>query len=179
MAFPALSLPKLVLGWISVSSLLVVWDAAFVLLRPRTLVGGDLHYLFSPYALYIEVDRLYGDLEDKFVVAQSLMNLLEVGLALIGLFWYVRSSKAASCARWCGSLLMLIAQSMTLGKTVLYIGLDWMQGWKHTAHNDTVTFLSLYLLPNGMWIWMPAVVICSIFGRVVAGAYRNEKAKTA
>ena len=34
--------------WFSLASLLVVWDAFFILLRPRTLPGGDLHAFWKP-----------------------------------------------------------------------------------------------------------------------------------
>jgi hypothetical protein len=58
--------------WLISSALICAWDCAFVLLRPRTLPGGDLHTpWFSPYATYIEVDRSYQDMENAFVQAQS------------------------------------------------------------------------------------------------------------
>ena len=38
--------------WLACSSILVLYDAGYVLLRPRTLPGGDLSHLWQPYVLY-------------------------------------------------------------------------------------------------------------------------------
>ena len=42
------SCTKLSVLWLILSSLVVIWDAGFVLLRPRTLPGGDLHQFWKP-----------------------------------------------------------------------------------------------------------------------------------
>jgi hypothetical protein len=39
---------KLSIFWFVLSSLVVVWDVAFVLLRPWTFPGGYLHLLWKP-----------------------------------------------------------------------------------------------------------------------------------
>lgn len=39
---------RLICFWLFVSTLLVAWDSGFVLLRPRSMPGGDLHYLWKP-----------------------------------------------------------------------------------------------------------------------------------
>ena len=94
MTFTPYLLLRLVCAWLLLSTIVVAWDAGFVLLRPRSLPGGDLHYLWKPCkgthsptplpiyftwcgsftvdTLYIEVDTRYGDMEDAFCIAQSL-----------------------------------------------------------------------------------------------------------
>jgi hypothetical protein len=64
------------------AGLICIWDASFVLLRPRTMPGGDLHKFWAPYALYIQVDHLYGDLKDTFVFWVAILNLIEVYIFL-------------------------------------------------------------------------------------------------
>jgi hypothetical protein len=72
--------PRLGLLWFTVASLIVSWDSAFVLLRPKTLPGGDWHHFFKPYALYIQIDTRYGDMTDTFGYAQSWANVVEIVL---------------------------------------------------------------------------------------------------
>lgn len=55
-----ISTPLIVKTWLLISSIICTWDASFVLLRPRSMPGGDLHKYFAPYSLYVEIDKLYG-----------------------------------------------------------------------------------------------------------------------
>jgi len=61
--------------WLIVSSLLVVWDALYILYRPATMKGGQYFKYFFPYDTYITIDPLYGNLTDKFVVVQTQCNV--------------------------------------------------------------------------------------------------------
>ena len=73
--------PVWIARWLALSSLIVTWDASFVLLRPWS-VG---HPLWHPYTQYVQIDKLYGDMSDNFVYAQSLVNLVENCLNLSAL----------------------------------------------------------------------------------------------
>jgi hypothetical protein len=94
-------LPGGVVAWFVLSFPVCLWDALFVLLRPRTMPGGDLawfwgpctsipipipihedfwpfsHFICSPMLVrrldetYIAVDRRYQDLNDGFNIAQA------------------------------------------------------------------------------------------------------------
>eukprot|EP00955_Chlamydomonas_euryale_P114833 366307-Chlamydomonas_euryale.AAC.1 len=44
--------------WLVISGVLVVWDAGYVLMRPRSMPGGDLFWLWRPYPLYASVSQL-------------------------------------------------------------------------------------------------------------------------
>jgi hypothetical protein len=68
--------PKYIQIWLLISSLVVIYDAAYVLLRPDSMKGGSLFKYFFPYELYIQVDTLYGDIHDKFGIIQSWLNLV-------------------------------------------------------------------------------------------------------
>ena len=54
--------PFIVKLWLAVQLIVVSWDATYVLLRPRTMEGGDLFLFFSPYKLYITIDHLYANI---------------------------------------------------------------------------------------------------------------------
>lgn len=75
------------LAWIFASPVIVLWDAAYVLLRPITMPGGPIHRpMWVPYELYSRVDYLYGfpglERGDGIVAAYAVMNLLESCLYL-------------------------------------------------------------------------------------------------
>lgn len=61
-------------AWLALSGLIVIYDASYCLLRPRSMPGGDLFHVFKPYKLYGEADQLYGTLgwkhNDGFCSAQ-------------------------------------------------------------------------------------------------------------
>lgn len=60
MASAAYRPPTLINLWFLVSSALVFWDSGYMLLRPRSMRGGDLFRFWAPYELYGSVDFVYG-----------------------------------------------------------------------------------------------------------------------
>ena len=57
--------PKWVSVWLCITTLIVLWDASFVLNRPASFTN----MIWYPYRDYVKIDMLYGDMEDAFVVA--------------------------------------------------------------------------------------------------------------
>ena len=125
---------RLTLLWLAVSLPLVVWDTLYILLRPRTMPGGALHWpLWVPYALYGEVDHVYGwvafHARDGFTAAQGSLNAVETAMSLFYLWEVLRGSSSSVKAgvRRVGGrvggravLVGFSAAVMTLSKTVLY-----------------------------------------------------------
>lgn len=74
--------------WLALSSIIVIIDAGYILLRPHTFEGGSYFWFYWPYANYAAVDKSYGlagfENNDGFVVAQSVMNLVEVVVTVGG-----------------------------------------------------------------------------------------------
>ncbi|KAF0978117.1 hypothetical protein FDP41_002632 [Naegleria fowleri] len=162
--------PLIITVWLVAQLFVTTWDFTFVLLRPRTMKGGDLFAFWAPYDLYIQVDKSYGQLDNGFVIAQSIMNIVEITLVLIGL---VRRKS------FDGFLLILSASLMSFSKTVLYMLVDICGGFEFTAHNDWFTFITLYFLPSFVWIVFPAIVLIWGYG-ILKGIYRAavEQQKT-
>jgi hypothetical protein len=121
------------LFWLAVSLPLVAWDCGYVLLRPRTMPGGDLQWpLYLPYALYGEIDHIYGwkafNANNGFTGAQGLLNVVET--VMYGYYAWVYYQNAVSVSGGRKVVLgrpaataVLVAFSaavMTLSKTVLY-----------------------------------------------------------
>ncbi|THC97005.1 hypothetical protein EYZ11_003509 [Aspergillus tanneri] len=68
--------------WLVVSIPLVLWDSGYVLLRPHSMPGNNLHApLWTPYALYGTIDHMYGwpayNARNGFTAAQTVLNLVE------------------------------------------------------------------------------------------------------
>lgn len=129
------------LAWLAISLPLVIWDTGYVLGRPLTMPGGALHWpVWSPYALYGEVDHIYGfkqwNARNGFTAAQGSLNLIETLLYLAYLYlWQTQGQPVAGAGVWpSGStrkglvgrvagwavLLAFSSAVMTLSKTVLY-----------------------------------------------------------
>ena len=132
----------LALVWMAVSLPLVAWDTGYVLLRPLSMPGGSLHWpLWQPYALYGEVDHMYGfkqyNAGNGFTSAQGTMNLLET--AMYGAYLYVWWTRGKALggkyngrrgvSGRAGGLAVLLgfaAAVMTLSKTLLYCKSSWV-----------------------------------------------------
>ncbi|KAK4135228.1 hypothetical protein BT67DRAFT_433376 [Trichocladium antarcticum] len=115
----------LTLLWLAISLPLVAWDTAYVLLRPRSMPGGSLHWpLWAPYALYGEIDHMYGRkqwaLGNGFPAAQALMNAAETAIAAV----------------------------MTVSKTVLYWLNEYCSGFDNIGHNRPVTLFFPWIIPK-------------------------------
>ncbi len=124
------------LVWLAVSLPLVIWDTGYVLLRPWSMPGGALHWpLWAPYALYGEVDHMYGfkqfDARNGFTGAQGLLNAIETLMYGVYLYvWWAYGKPTAAkygggkgISGRAGGFAVLVAFSaavMTVSKTVLY-----------------------------------------------------------
>lgn len=141
--------PWWVWWWFVVSTILVAWDTGFVLARPRSFAGGDLHFLWKPYALYEKIDLVYSrswyDRRDGFTSAQgasllsrslslawpsssadgidelaAMMNIVESVLNVLYLWLAARESPEAVLVGFTGA-------TMTSAKTILYWLRDWVR----------------------------------------------------
>ncbi|KAI9740698.1 MAG: hypothetical protein M1818_004663 [Claussenomyces sp. TS43310] len=175
---------KLTLLWLLVSLPLVIWDSVYVLLRPLTMPGGALYWpLYVPYELYGRTDYMYGwkayHERNGFPSAQGALNVVETLLYAFYLYLalaYGESSPAAgrgapkparagrlgqerSVDGKAGALAVMIAFSasiMTLSKTVLYGLNEYFSGFQHIGHNSILELFFLWVVPNGLWIVLPA-----------------------
>merc|ERR1711879_483618 len=147
-----------VVAWFVLSFPVCLWDALFVLLRPRTMPGGDLAWFWGPYETYIAVDRRYQDLNDGFNIAQAWMNLFEIAVGLVALFLHFRGRQSAH-------LFAFSSQLMCFAKTVIYFLSDHVTGWAYTKHNDLQSFWLLFAIPSGVWL------VFSLWTVIVEGRY--------
>ncbi|CAL1711047.1 unnamed protein product [Somion occarium] len=124
---------------------------------PRSMKGGDLHWIWKPYELYQEVDYVYGthalERGDGFTNAQSLLNIVEnfMNIGYLYLAHIVESPVAP--------LLGFASAVMTLSKTVLYWAQEYYCGGCAVGHNDLKTLIVYWIIPNGLWLVVPSFII--------------------
>jgi len=90
---------------------------------------------------------------------------VEVILGFIVLILNARNSPRTAALAFTVSL-------MTLWKTVLYClqYTDLCGGGTYHSHNDAFTNFLYLWLPNGIWVVVPFLVVCRLWGRVSRGA---------
>ncbi|KAK9453527.1 hypothetical protein V1511DRAFT_504977 [Dipodascopsis uninucleata] len=157
--------------WIIVSSILVFWDATYMLLRPHSMPGGKLHFFWKPYALYGEIDQVYGvlALEDNhgFSAAQSILTLVEMVFNLI--YLYLVCSKKNERCRLLGAFIGLLSATSCFSKTCLYMLSEVCSGNKYTGHNPWDRYIFLYVLPSSPWILVNFYMMIDISKQLIEG----------
>ncbi|KAM0749864.1 hypothetical protein T439DRAFT_326758 [Meredithblackwellia eburnea MCA 4105] len=159
-------------AWIAISTCIVFWDAGFCLLRPHSMKGGKLFWIWQPYDLYSTVDLVYGHeafrTGDGFTSAQALLNLVENFINIRYLLLAKERSPSAILVGFTGAC-------FTFWKTVLYWLMDQQCGWCQTGHNSQKDWWILFAVPNGLWIIVPFIVML-IFGSEIAASLRVASA---
>ncbi|KAF3931353.1 hypothetical protein ABW19_dt0210523 [Dactylella cylindrospora] len=173
----------LFLLWLTVSLPLVVWDFGYVFLRPHSMPGGKYHLLWKPYAIYCEVDLIYGfkHFYDKkgFNPAQSTLNFFET-LTYSYYFWLVASYGIGEGSVYSGKRLVgkkaavaavvgLSACVATFWKTVLYWLVEPLGSFENIGHNSLKNLILFWILPNGLWIIFPAIGIYTFGNEIIEG----------
>ncbi|KAK9458991.1 uncharacterized protein V1516DRAFT_680645 [Lipomyces oligophaga] len=145
---------KFVVSWLLIGAILVVWDATYLLFRPLSFPGGSLHWIWSPYEVYMEIDYVYGlpAFEDGngFATGQAIINLFESTMNFI--FVYTSLFSSNKSLRLAGAFIGLTGAMSSFSKTVLYFLTEYFSGWKYVGHNTTMDFYTLYILPSAPWI---------------------------
>ncbi|KAL2043085.1 hypothetical protein N7G274_004145 [Stereocaulon virgatum] len=155
-----------VLLWLIISLPLVVWDAAYVFGRPYTMPDGWLHSpIWTPYALYGEVDYIYGwkawNEHNGFTAAQTALNVIEsIGyIAYLWVVWKFGEGKKRVLPNAWGGVACLVGFGlcvMTVSKTALYWLNESFSGFENIGHNDPLSLLFLWIIPNGAWLVFPS-----------------------
>jgi hypothetical protein len=153
-------LPRWVVMWFGLSTIVVVWDALFVLCRPASFPGGEWAFLWEfAYTTYLAVDRSYADVTNHTVAALSFVSLLEAcGVAVM--------LRANAIGRGRIALLLaVVLGSLTGAKTVLFFLIEAFSGFAFIGHNAVVPLMAFYVIPNGLWIGMPFFIAFRMGGR--------------
>ena len=175
-------LPTWITTWIFLTTIIVIWDALWVLFARYHIDSPSSPYhtlakaVWQPYELYISVDRRYADKGDGFVVAQSWVNLAELLLAMYAAFLNHRRCQEAK-------LWAFLSSFATFLKTFIYFGCEiWStvspsdgpaHAFHYTWHNDEFSFWILFVLPSSFWLVIPAL-ISVVLGSHIAEALHGD-----
>lgn len=146
-------IPVWILIVLCLSMVITLWDALFVLLRPESLPGGSLAFIWKPYAKYITIDTAYQNMHEPFVVAQAIMTLFEISIGCFALYFYF--TKRHSLA----TLLAFSSLLLTGAKTILIFVEEAASNFVHVAQNSLHDLILLYVIPNGIWVVVPLVCV--------------------
>ncbi|KAK7691463.1 hypothetical protein QCA50_004862 [Cerrena zonata] len=160
--------------WFLLTIPIIFWDAGYCFMRPRSMRGGDLHWIWKPYELYQEIDLVYGvkalENGDGFTNAQSLLNIVENFMNIGYLYLaHVSGSPAAP-------LLGFASAVMTLSKTVLYWAQEFYCGGCAVGHNDLQTLIIYWIIPNGLWLIVPSFIISRLSKDILASLRATDQA---
>ncbi|KAH9829852.1 uncharacterized protein C8Q71DRAFT_717698 [Rhodofomes roseus] len=159
--------------WFAISIPIIFWDAGYCFMRPRSMEGGDLHWIWKPYALYQKVDHIYGvkalEEGDGFTNAQSLLNIVENFMNIAYLYLaHVKGTPAAS-------LLGFASAIMTLSKTALYFLQEHYCGYCSIGHNTVHDLIFLWIIPNGFWLLLPTIIIWQFAKDITSALHVAER----
>jgi hypothetical protein len=156
-------LTKGVIVWLVASSVIVIFDATYILNRPDTLPGGKYGQYFTVYQIYTQYDTLYGgQVKDYFADIIAYLNLAEVAVTFIGMLLSVRKNKKDHLK---GAIWIIAASAFVFWKTIIYFWYDiqYMSAPTKWFAPDAIAF---YYVPNSFWILCPLWTILSIGKRI-------------
>jgi len=162
--------------WFLFTAPLMLWDAGYCLMRPRSMVGGDLHWIWKFYELYEKVDYVYGvkAFEDGegFAGAAAILNILEISVNIIYLYQaHIRRSDVAPLFGYTGAV-------MTLAKTILYTSQEYFCNGCSVGHNELHVTITLWVLPNLVWILFSTLIIRRLGQDIMSSIRQSQAVKT-
>ncbi|KZT25890.1 hypothetical protein NEOLEDRAFT_1064358 [Neolentinus lepideus HHB14362 ss-1] len=155
--------------WFLLTTPVIFWDASYCFMRPRSMKGGDLHWIWKPYEIYQEVDYVYGvkalQEGDGFPNAQSFLNVVETLFNILYIYLVHLSPSPTA------PLIGFASATMTLSKTALY----WLQEYYcagcSVGHNNLIDLIVYWVIPNGLWLVFPSLIVYQL-GKDISGALR-------
>ncbi|KAG2353036.1 hypothetical protein BDR07DRAFT_1434996 [Suillus spraguei] len=134
--------------WFVLSAPVIFWDVGYCFMRPRSMLGGDLHWIWKPYEIYQNIDFVYGTkaLEENngFTNAQSFLNIVET--------------------------LMNLAY--------VYLAHEYYCGFCAIGHNTMSDLIVYWIIPNGIWIVIPSLIVLRLGKDIATSLHVAERAAT-
>ncbi|KAK5110066.1 hypothetical protein LTR62_006311 [Meristemomyces frigidus] len=155
--------------------------------------------LWMPYELYGQVDHVYGwkswDAHNGWTAAQGTFNVFETVAYGVYLYWvytYGKQEKVqgrgapdvgtlgrlkalgesrtvhGKIATW-AVLVAFSTASLTFFKTVLYWLVEAYSGFDNIGHNDVMSLIFLWIIPNGAWLVLPLYMMYVFGAEILQG----------
>ncbi|KAJ7926147.1 hypothetical protein B0H13DRAFT_1972884 [Mycena leptocephala] len=150
--------------WFLLTAPIIAWDIGYCFMRPRSMEGGDLHWIWAP--VYGSYQNVYGipafEKGDGFPNAQSLLNIVETLMNLVYLY-------TAHVTAWPPApLIGFTAAAMTLSKTVLYWAQEYYCDFCAIGHNSLEDIIKYWVLTSGIWIVVPSLILVRLGKDLIA-----------
>jgi len=153
--------------WLLFSALVSLQEAAFLYLRPRSLRGGSLAYLFPHYSVYVELDGLFADPVDRTLRLLSAASLVEVPVQLLVAVYAMPASAGLPAAT-----LGLSVLAATVVKTGLFLAYD----WPHVVDSAAGGWARLIVVGASLpWIIVPLTGMVAVHRRLRRVLGRSER----
>lgn len=146
--------PAWVRAWYIANFVILVPDAAYILLRPRSLEDGDLGWLFPIFHIYARIDSLFKD-KDLVVQCIYVIGLLDIIFMTYLMVCYGRYSRNISYA-----LLVIIRASGLAVKTAVYL----MYSYSFIVPRWVIPVMMM----NSLWVTVPLLIISNVSRNIVA-----------
>lgn len=164
---PTTLLPAWVRIWHLVNLLIITPDFLFITLRPHSLTGGRLAFLFPAFNLYATKDALFFDTSDL----TTRCIYVVCGLDVLVVFYLVLAG-ARTRRRPSYALLCMAREVSVATKTAVYLMYSYyfiVPSWRVGT-----------TIMNGTWVWIPLLVCLAIGSRISKAleTFGKEKAES-
>ncbi|KAJ3513728.1 hypothetical protein NLJ89_g2789 [Agrocybe chaxingu] len=155
--------------WFLITAPIILWDAGYVLMRPRSMEGGDLRWFWSGFDTYERIDNVYSvkGYHDKtgFAPAAAVSNLVETSLNLIYIYGvYISPRNTAPIFGFAGA-------GLTLAKTTIWVLQEHFCGRcsYFAGRTDFPETLKFWIAPNVVWFTFCSLIVVRL-GRDIASS---------
>ncbi|KDR78743.1 hypothetical protein GALMADRAFT_223993 [Galerina marginata CBS 339.88] len=161
--------------WFLITAPIILWDAGYVLMRPRSMEGGDLRWFWSGFDTYERIDNVYSvkGYHEKagFAPAAAVSNLIETSLNLIYLYSvYLSPRNIAPLFGFAGA-------GLTLSKTTIWVLQEYFCGLcSRTETSDFYEILKFWIAPNVVWFTLCSLIVVRL-GRDISASLSRPSPK--
>lgn len=153
-------MPSWIRTWYLVNLFVLIPDWMYIMLRPRSLEGGDLAYLFRILNIYARVDKLFSDYKNKFVHYIYLLGTFDIAIC-----FYLWASFQRNAATPAFAIACICREVFVSTKTALYL----LYSFDFIAPRWRVP---VYLM-NSLFVLLPAVIVWQV-SRAILDAFASD-----
>jgi len=107
--------------WLLLCTAGIVYDTLYIQLRPLSFRYNIYEWKFEPYQVYQFFDTLKTNMEDQFVVLQSWLSLVELGIFWLSMLMNLIPSRKV---KYWAAVGVIVASAFTFWKTTIYLWYD-------------------------------------------------------
>lgn len=156
----SVSVPSWARAWYIANLFILIPDWLFVMLRPRSLTGGDLAHIFSLFNVYARVDTLFAKTDDAALGCIYILSFFDILFVL-----YICLNFKSSSHHIRFVLLCFCREMFVFTNTLLYLMYSWpfiIPSWQ-----IPVTML------NSQWCIIPIAIVTQLCSRIIVALEKS------